>query len=391
MEYFYKTIQNVDIEISMFIKDGVNEIHLLAKTKKPKSFDNQLEEIFSALNAYLTENNIPHRSVVFTRYFVSDYANHDEELSVIKERTIEHFNMCAVSIVQQPPLNDNKVVVWAYIINDNNRETFDIKIISSNSLIVRRGNYNHIWSTHLLSYNGYTEPFNQTTNIFTDFSDKLSQYGYSIKDNCIRTWLFIKDIDFNYMGVVKARKEFFEKLGMTKDTHFISSTGIEGRHANPDAIVFMDAYSIGGVAQEQIKFLEALENLNRTHEYGVTFERGTSIDFGDRRHIYISGTASINNRGEVVHKKDVNKQIERTIANVSALLDDADATMEDVAQMIVYLRNTADTEAVNKYFARNYQNIPKVVVLAPVCRPEWLVEIECIAIKATDNSAYSNF
>jgi enamine deaminase RidA (YjgF/YER057c/UK114 family) len=390
MKNFQKTIGNVTIEISLFAKNDVNEIHLFAKTVHAGSFERQLEEVTRALSAYLSENGIPGSSVVFTRYFVSDYANQEETLRAIREKSGEKFGACAVSIVQQPPLNDNKIVVWAYIVHDEKKKTFAAKTVSANDLILTRGAYRHVWSTQL-SCGGPTESAQQTEKILTHFGGTLERYGYTIKDNCIRTWLFVKDVDFNYRGVVEARREFFEKLDMTKDTHFISSTGIEGRHADPEIIVLMDAYSIGGVVPEQIRFLEAPQHLNPTHEYGVTFERGTSIDFGDRRHIYLSGTASIDNRGEIVHRNDVNRQVERAITNIAALLDDAEATLHDVAQMIVYLRDVADTEAVNRYLAKHHPQVPKVVVLAPVCRPGWLVEIECIAIKDTHNPLYADF
>jgi len=99
-------------------------------------------------------------------------------------------------------------------------------------------------------------------------------------------WLFVKDVDVNYQGVVVARKALFEGLGLTPGTHYISSTGIEGRHSDPGVNVLMDAYSVGGISPEQIRFLTAPEMLNPTHEYGVTFERGTAVDYGD---LYPSG------------------------------------------------------------------------------------------------------
>ena len=35
--------------------------------------------------------------------------------------------------------------------------------------------------------------------------------------------------------------------------------------------------------------------------------------------------------------------------------------------------------------------IPTVITLAPVCRPTWLIEMECIAIKECENAQYANF
>lgn len=63
----------------------------------------------------------------------------------------------------------------------------------------------------------------------------------------------------------------------------------------------MDTYAVAGLQPEQIHFLYAPTHLNPTYEYGVSFERGTYVDYGDRRQIFISGTASINNKGEVVY------------------------------------------------------------------------------------------
>ena len=101
------------------------------------------------------------------------------------------------------------------------------------------------------------------------------------------------------MGMVKARAAAFEREGLNRETHYIASTAIEGRQADPNALVSMDAYAIEGIKQDQVTYLHAPTHLNRTHDYGVTFERGTAVDFADRRHVYISGTASINNKGEI--------------------------------------------------------------------------------------------
>jgi enamine deaminase RidA (YjgF/YER057c/UK114 family) len=391
MEYINKKFGDSSVEGTCFLNNDVEEMHLFVKSSCTDSFAAQLEDLFVSLRKYLDENDIPSDAVIFTRYFVSDYINQVEALNTINSKCTENFGSCAVSIVQQPPLNDNKIAVWVYIVNDNGQVDLGGKVVKGNHLKMQRGNYEHIWSTQLIKANGAIESSDQTTDIFSNFDNSLTADGYSLKDNCIRTWIFVKDIDFNYQGVVEARREFFGERDMTANTHFIASTGIEGRYVDPEVNVLMDAYSVGGISRDQIRFLEARSHLNPTYEYGVTFERGTSLDFGDRRHIYISGTASINNLGEVIHTKDVAKQVERTIENISALLNDADATMENVAQMIVYLRDIGDTDAVNQYFATNYQDVPKILVLAPVCRPGWLVEVECVAIKAVSNPQFNNF
>ena len=168
------------------------------------------------------------------------------------------------------------------------------------------------------------------------------------------------------------------------NTHFIASTGIGGRQQDPNVLSQMDNYAIAGVKKEQIHYLYASTHLNRTSDYGVSFERGTQVNYADRRHVFISGTASINNKGEVVYPKDIVKQTHRMWENVEALLAEADCNFNDVAEMVVYLRDTADYDLVRELYEERFSGKPYVIVHAPVCRPGWLIEMECIAVKAVD-------
>ena len=65
--------------------------------------------------------------------------------------------------------------------------------------------------------------------------------------------------------------------------------------------------------------------------------------------------------------------------NVSVLLSEANASMEDVQMAIVYLRNSEDLGIVKERLSETLRDIPHNYLLAPVCRHEWLVEIECMA------------
>lgn len=128
-------------------------------------------------------------------------------------------------------------------------------------------------------------------------------------------------------------------------------------------------------------FLYAPTHLNPTYEYGVSFERGTFVDYGDRRQVFISGTASINNRGEVMYPGDVRQQTQRMWENVEALLAEAGCTFADVGHCMVYLRDMADYAVVRDLFDRRFPQWPVVMVHAPVCRSGWLIEMECMAVR----------
>ena len=183
----------------------------------------------------------------------------------------------------------------------------------------------------------------------------------------------------------------FFTQGLTVNTHFIASTGIGGRQQDPNVLSQMDNYAIAGIQPEQIHYLYAPTHLNRTSDYGVSFERGTRVDYADRRHVFISGTASINNKGEILHAGDIVKQTERMLENVQTLLAEAECTFDDVSEMIVYLRDVADYELVRRVYAERFPDKPVVIVHAPVCRPGWLIEMECTAVKGVSNPALPEF
>ena len=372
-----------NVAFSRFDGEASTEFNLIITPEARATFLAQFASVEKALKLFLRQQEMTDETVIFKRYFVSDYSNQSE----IQELVAASRYQSAVSVVQQTPLNGAKVILLVTLLDGGTTS----KIQEGNNLSFSRNGYSHVFSSQLHSKNPRQNSFDQTADIFQDYLDKLEQQKLRLAENCIRTWIYVRDIDNNYAGMVKARNRVFDEHNLTKDTHFIASTGIEGRYADPSVSVLMDAYAIGGIESEQIKYLKALSHLNPTHEYGVAFERGTAVDYGDRRHIFISGTASIDNHGQIVHVGDIQGQIRRTFENISALLADANARLEDLTHLIVYLRDIADYALTEEYISSHYPEIPCVIVQAPVCRPGWLIEIEGIAIKSVNNLLYNNY
>ena len=346
----------------------VREYHAMIHVSTHRlPFQKQLEAV---LNAYtvLIEERIPEAQAVFKRYFLSDAAN-QQDVVIVADMTD-----CAKSIIQQAPLDGTKIALWVYLMTGVNTS-----ITHSGLYAVEHNGFRHLWngSAHNLAANSEY----QTRLLFNEYNMQLLEENCTLEANCIRTWLFVNDIDLNYGGVVRARNQFFFVQGLTVHTHFIASTGIGGRQADPKVLTQMDNYAIAGIRKEQIHYLYAPTHLNRTSDYGVSFERGTYIDYADRRHVIISGTASINNKGEIQHPKDIVKQTRRMWENVEALLTEAGCSYEDVGEMVVYLRDTSDYELVKEMYQERFPDKPYVIVQAPVCRPGWLIEMECMAVK----------
>lgn len=369
----------INVALSSFsTESGANEYHAIIQlTDKNLNAENQYKNIESAIerlkNSELSENT----TLVLKRYFVSDAVNQADFLN-------QNADNIAVSIIQQPPLNGTKVSVWAYFVSDSKVYTDE-----HGTTILERPHFKHLYNTQLQK--ALKDEYAETEYIFDTYITSLNQHQCTLKDNCVRTWIYVQGVDIHYADMVKSRIDCFNKEDLTKASHYIASTGIEGKYIDPRSLVLMDAYAISGINQEQIKYLHAPTHLNPTHEYGVTFERGTTVDYSDRRHIFISGTASIDNKGDIVHLADISKQTERTLENVEVLLAETDAKMNDIAYMIIYLRDTADYETVYTHLQKHHADIPKVVVWAPVCRPGWLIEIECIAIKKIETTQFKKF
>ena len=377
------TIKTDDIRTDIFhFAEGetVEEFHVMVQVENPAlSYEQQLEMLQKTYDQ-IKGSHLKDARQVFKRYYLSDAANQSDSLYEWENDCAD----CAISVVQQPPLNGTKIALWAYLLTD-----VQTRANESGLFEVRHGAYRHLWngSAHNLAANSEY----QTRLLFNEYIMQLAAEGCTLRDNCVRTWFFVNDIDLNYGGVVRARNQVFFTQGLTRDTHFIASTGIGGRGADQNVLSQMDNYAVSGLTPGQMWFLYAPTHLNRTSDYGVSFERGTAVDYGDRRHVFISGTASINNKGEVVHTGNIVKQTERMLENVEVLLREADCSFADVGQMSVYLRDTADYHIVNRIFAERFPDTPYVIVYAPVCRPGWLIEMECMAVKAIDGNTFEVF
>lgn len=339
------------------------------------TFRQQLQELLS-LSDYIQKTNFDGQlrdlnkaRIAFKRYYLSDAANQVAEL-----REVTGEEDCAVSMVQQPPLSGAKVGMWVYFMTNTDNHKVDDHLYS-----VAHDGYEELWSTQNTAPgpDSYTQAF----AILSGWADRLRSVGCTLKDNCVRTWLYVNDIDNQYAGVVRARNDVFDREGLTTSTHFIASTGIGGRDAAHEVYCKMNAVAIKGITPAQVHYLYALDHLNRTSEYGVRFERGTYVDFASRRRVYISGTASIDNKGHILYPGDIRRQVHRMWENIEALLKEAGCTFDNVAEFSVYLRDIADYQVVSQMYKEQFPHTPYIILHAPVCRPGWLIESECIALK----------
>jgi len=224
--------------------------------------------------------------------------------------------------------------------------------------------------------------------VFNNLIVILNENGAKLTD-CVRTWVFLKEIT-DYQKMVTDRKSVLDSKGLTS---YFASTGIMCRtyagdlwlhsYCKPGRMAIrLDAYTIVGLTPDRIMHLDDFSMLCRPITYGVTFERGTRITYNDRYEYFISGTASVGPNGKSLFPGNLEKQLNRTLENIEALLNSGGATMSDMRKVLVYVRNRDDFKAVGREIAKRYPKLIFTIYQAEICRPELLIEIEGRAVKS---------
>jgi enamine deaminase RidA (YjgF/YER057c/UK114 family) len=162
--------------------------------------------------------------------------------------------------------------------------------------------------------------------------------------------------------------------------------------------MILEAELLQGLAKLPVekRAITNLRTLNEAYHYAKpsSFSRGMRIDLNGLAILLISGTASIDERGESVHIGDFRAQLRRTYHNISLLLEAEGATWHDIVRTTCYLRDIErDYEAFNQertafFREQGLDPLPASTgIQAILCRPELLIEIEAIAMFRTEPRA----
>lgn len=346
--------------------------YIILSPEAKGSFYDRLNFLYLRLGNFLDTEKLENRTLQYCKVFLSDSQNQIKELeeSLLYQEFLKGANL---TIVEQTPLNGSKVSLLI-------KTTDEATPILFHSLRLTEEEAKG------------KDSYEQTHFLFNKYLKTIEGTDMTMERNLVRTWIYVTNIDVNYQGVVEARNDIFDQEGLTADTHYIASTGIGGATPVRHAAVAIDFLTVPHIKEEDKKYLQALDHLNPTHEYGVAFERGTRLTLPThtlhpegsqqfKQQYFISGTASIDKHGDVVYEGDIVRQTGRLLENIGALLKDGDATMNDIQYFIIYLRDISDYHTVDRLMQQFYPQIPRIIVEAKVCRPGWLIEMECIAEK----------
>jgi reactive intermediate/imine deaminase len=107
--------------------------------------------------------------------------------------------------------------------------------------------------------------------------------------------------------------------------------------------------------------------------------------------IYVSGQAGIDEQGQTAGP-DFDSQAQRAFENLAAVLDAAGASLADVVKVTIMVTDMKYLDRIisfrEEYFTEPYP-ADTLLQVAGLARPDWLVEIDAIALAPTRQASAS--
>jgi chorismate lyase/3-hydroxybenzoate synthase len=203
----------------------------------------------------------------------------------------------------------------------------------------------------------------------------------------IRIWNYLPEInreadgDERYRHFNSARQLAFRNSGRSTVGTVPAASALGSPAGSPLSIYFLAAR----------RAPQMIENPRQTSAYhypakfgrhSPTFSRACVLGESTGTNLFVSGTASIVGH-ETIHPGDVAAQTRETLANINALLGEANRVVEtvryslDALKFKVYVRRPSDLGAIAGALEGSLRpRVPIVYLQADVCREDLLVEIE---------------
>jgi enamine deaminase RidA (YjgF/YER057c/UK114 family) len=221
----------------------------------------------------------------------------------------------------------------------------------------------------------------QVRNMFYKADSILKELGGNYR-NIVRTWFYLSDILDWYDQFNAVRNEVYNEFGLMPSMEnnvltLPSSTGIGTSNAQMSAGT-LDLYAIVGpkISKPRIEQLSNKGQKN-AYEYGAAFSRGTIINTDSSKSMHLSGTAAINRRGLSLFHDSCREQIDFTFQKIRELLRPFRAGLRDICAATAFLKNRHDINKLKNYLtAHDLAELPCVYVIADICRPELLFELD---------------
>ncbi|MEE9218881.1 MAG: RidA family protein [Acidobacteriota bacterium] len=370
-------------------------IHLFA-CARPESdqgpFESQAESMYENLRMILEEHGATPADVMTETLFCTDV---DRQYAVLESLRRSFYELqdsgCgqapSATFLRQPPcVPGRRCELQAKVMLHQDGSPVAARRLripgggAGSGMVVHSNGYDHVYLSNLTGAGdagGGSGFVSQTRSMFERAEECLRRQGLTF-GNVIRTWFYLRDMEEDYAAFNDIRNRFYRERGVGL---LPASTGIQGAVFPTDRRCGMDLYALGGRGAYEMRVMHS-PTMNDPPAYKSAFSRGIHLGLNDSSFVYVSGTASINTGGEIVHVGDIEGQVQRMLHNIEQLLAGQGVGFDDVLSAVTYLKEGRFLEAFQRVCARypELQQAVNTVVVADVCRPEWLCEMELMAI-----------
>ncbi len=384
--------------------DGTRHILASAVPRQGDDLDSQARDALNTIQAVMDEEGT-RGTIVRQAVFMRDI----DQIGACREIMKDFYGdqMPATIYIPQAPCGGKLVEIEALGVGGEG----EAQIQRFSERMVASSHDGVVW-VHLANVYPETDStavYDRSLEIFRRTAEELAARGFRY-DQIIRTWLYLGDIvgpegdTQRYKELNRARTDFYNEMefgsgrvvpGIDK-TIYPASTGIG---TNGKDVVMS---SLALVSDRSDLSLLPLENPQQTsafdysEKYGSEspkFARAMAIVTGNLATTFISGTASITH-SETRFIGDVEGQTHQTLDNIAALIGEENfkqhgvpglgATLDNLALVRVYIKNQEDYPKTKAVCEARFGEVPTIYLVADVCRPELLVEIEGISFSWRD-------
>ncbi len=375
---------------SQFVRlESAEAIELYGRVQPDAEADGieaQARSMYANLRALLSEQGLHGADVLTERLFFADIAAHNETVRQVRATTYaaDRKDLPASTFLLQSPTAAGRLIELQVYVLHPLSATYGVEALAglpsaAAGWRVTQPGQTHIHLQNLVGGDDLaTADFRtQCQDLFERLHGVLREHNVPVQQ-LIRTWIYLRDLERDYDVLNEVRNACFAEWGVT---YLPASTGIEGGPHPTTWRICIDACISWGEGIQDIQVMHG-DSLGEASDYGSAFSRGLCVQRPDRTVLYISGTASIDRAGDVVHVGDIDGQCRRMLDNVDALLRPYGATLVDTVHAVTYLKERAYLPVFERVCRE--RDVPadllNTIVVADVCRPDWLCEIELTAV-----------
>ena len=223
-----------------------------------------------------------------------------------------------------------------------------------------------------------------TVGAYREICTTLEAVGYP---HLLRIWNYLPDINLDSHGSERyrqfnsARQAALREAGMPLAGNVPAASAVGASRGSPLLVYFL-AGRAAPLSIENPRQVSAYRYPRRYGRHTPVFSRATLLRQRGSLTLFVSGTASIVGHRSL-HVGDTAAQTRETLANIEALLEEANRvehgarfTLGSLA-LKVYLRRPADLPVIRAQLAAALDPRQPVIYLqADICRQDLLVEIE---------------